>query len=463
MLNAAQGRNTGQNHDVANDVPDGRPFRPNAERRASQGLREGAAERRATLSSSQVTHLNRIAIIGGGPAGATAAERLARERPDGAGLHVTVFEERPDWEKPCGGGLPYKVLERYPYLLEAAQPHFVTNECEFVAGNGDAARFTMRRPLAIYSRRVLNGLLLDRAREAGAEVVADRVVGLRRIQERGGETWELRTRQGARHAADHVVIAAGGRTSLRRQLAPAFGRDDLLLTFGYYVPGSDSLLRVQFFEGFEGYAWAFPRPDHLSVGIAASAGQSSMAELKQRLQRFMERYGYDGTQAPVFSHVLPVLGHNSWRQLKLAGHGWSLIGDAAGLADPITGEGIHFAMRSGELLAEALAANAPETYPARVWRDFGRRLAFGARLTHRFYLGTFLGAPSTTRMIQLARRTTAFRHLLQDLIDGLQSYRTLAPRICWTFVRALAEMTMQRLHGPGACGTAKANSSFPAG
>lgn len=415
----------------------------------------GRGQRCVILNSPEVIHLKSVAIIGGGPAGATAAERLLRSRPD---LHVSIFEERLGWEKPCGGGLPYKVLDRYPFLLEAAEPHFVTRDCEFVAGNGDAARFTMRRPLAIYSRRVLNALLLDRARNAGAEVIADRVIDLQRADGSSGRGLELRTRQGARHSCDHVVIAAGGRTTLRRQLARPFTSGDLLLTFGYYVPGSAELLRVQFFRGFEGYAWAFPRPDHLSVGIAASARHSSMADLKQRLQRFMDQYGYDSKEAPVFSHVLPVLGRRSWKQMKLAGAGWSLVGDAAGLADPITGEGIYFAMRSGELVAEALADDAPEMYPRRVWSDFGRHLAFGARLTHRFYLGNFLGQPSTTRMIQLARRTTAFRHLLQDLIDGLQSYRTLAPRVCWTFVRALGEMAADSFRGPGPMGTLKADS-----
>lgn len=404
-----------------------------------------------------MVHLKSVAIIGGGPAGATAAERLIRSRPD---LQVSIFEERLGWEKPCGGGLPYKVLDRYPFLLDAAQPHFVTRDCEFVAGNGDAARFTMRRPLAIYSRRVLNGLLLDRARSAGAEVIPDRVIDLQPADRSGGRGWQLRMRQGGKYACDHVVIAAGGRTTLRRRLAPAFGPEDSLLTFGYYVPGADDLLRVQFFHGFEGYAWAFPRPDHLSVGIAASARHSSMADLKQRLQSFMDQHGYDSKEAPIFSHVLPVLGRRSWKRMKLAGVGWSLIGDAGGLADPITGEGIYFAMRSGELLAQALADNAPEKYPHRVWSDFGSHLAFGALLTHRFYLGNFLGQPSTTRMIQLARRTAVFRHLLQDLIDGLQSYRTLAPRVCWTFVRALGEMAAGSFRGPGSMETLKPDPSL---
>lgn len=383
-----------------------------------------------------------VAIVGGGPAGATAAERLARSRPD---LRVLVFEEKPGWEKPCGGGLPYKALRRYPFLLGAVVPRAVIRDAEFLAGNGDSARFALRRPLAIYSREVLNALLLERARGAGAEVFQDRVIGFERTE----LGWKLRTRHGDRTTCDHVVVAAGGRTTLRRQLAGAFPPEDLLLTFGYFVPGCETLLRVQFYEGFEGYAWAFPRTDHLSIGIAANARQATMADLKLRLHSFMERYGYERKAASIFSHVLPALRRKSWRKQKLAGSGWSLVGDAAGLADPITGEGIYFALRSGELLAEALADGVPDVYPSRVWRDFGGKLAFGAALTHRFYRGAVLGQSSTTRMVQLARRTAAFRHLIEDLMDGEQSYPTLAPRVCWTLVRALGETAYDAFRTPG--------------
>jgi flavin-dependent dehydrogenase len=243
--------------------------------------------------------------------------------------------------------------------------------------------------------------------------------------------WQVISR-GGRHPCDHVVLAAGGRTSLRQQLAPRLEAKDLLLTFGYYLPREDSLLRVQFLEDCEGYAWAFPRPDHLSVGVAGKLGELSMAGLKERLHAFMRRFGYgEPGGAQVFSHVLPALGSQSWRQLKLAGPGWSLAGDAAGLVDPITGEGIYFAMRSGELVADSILAGAPEGYPKRVWSDFGRKLAFGSHLVRRFYQGTFLGEVCTTRMIQYARRSQAFRKLMEDLIDGSQSYLTLVLRVGW--------------------------------
>jgi flavin-dependent dehydrogenase len=240
-----------------------------------------------------------------------------------------------------------------------------------------------------------------------------------------------------------LILAAGARTALRRLLLPDFGRDDFIQTFGYYAPGAEGPVRVQFFDNFEGYAWAFPRPDHLSIGIAGKIGVSTMAGLKRRLHDFMRAFGYDSaaaSSAPIFSHLLPTLSRASWKALTLAGPGWALAGDAAGLVDPITGEGIYFAMRSGELLADAILKGTPESYPERVRRDFIGKLAFGARLSHRFYLGTFLGEPSITRMIEYARRSRAFRQLLQDLIEGSQAYPSLAAKVCWAFVRSVRDL-----------------------
>jgi flavin-dependent dehydrogenase len=240
-----------------------------------------------------------------------AAERLAR-----AGARVTLFEENEAWEKPCGGGVPYKALRRYPFLLEASDEHVCIDDVELVAANGSAVRIRLRQPLAIYSRFVLNRLLLRRAREAGAEIVQERIQGFRRT----GSGWRLEIRgrrspgedplrsgrslsmptslppsdfenrrseaphptaygghplpqggegcgPGCFHArattlihtedysAEYLILSAGARSQLRSLLAAPLGARDFMLTFGYYAPSVDRLLRVQFFEGFEGYAW----------------------------------------------------------------------------------------------------------------------------------------------------------------------------------------------------------------
>lgn len=387
-----------------------------------------------------------VAIIGGGPAGAMAAQKLAAH-----GFQVTVFEEKRGWEKPCGGGLPYKALRRYPFLLDAAEPHTVVRDAELVAANGGTVRFRLREPLVIYSRAALNRLLLARAEDAGAGVVVDRILDFRR----DGAGWKLRGRH-ADYTADYLVLAAGARSRLRGILTPHLEARDFMLTFGYYTPLSASLrerglgnvLRVQFFADFEGYAWAFPRCDHLSLGLCGKVGESRMAELRERLGGFMHRFGYvppgadSAARGPVFSHLLPALSIERWNDLRLSGAGWALAGDAGGLVDPVTGEGIYFALRSGELLADALAERAPESYAERVWRDFGKRLALGARLARRFYHGKFFGEFSTTRMVQFARRSPTFLGIVQNLIDGSQSYSGLAGRLYLSLSRALIEMAL---------------------
>ncbi|MBI3695309.1 MAG: FAD-dependent monooxygenase, partial [Acidobacteria bacterium] len=91
-----------------------------------------------------------IAIIGGGPAGAFAGESLA-----GAGLAVTIIDEKLAWEKPCGGALTAKALEQYPFLASGEAPKRFVDRAVLVASSGARACLRLRRPIAIYSRQVL--------------------------------------------------------------------------------------------------------------------------------------------------------------------------------------------------------------------------------------------------------------------------------------------------------------------
>jgi flavin-dependent dehydrogenase len=202
-----------------------------------------------------------------------------------------------------------------------------------------------------------------------------------------------------------------------------------MLTFGYYVPGHDDLLRAQFFEKFEGYVWAFPRPDHLSVGICGKVGEDSMAGLRERLHRFMFRFGYSLERATVYSHLLPALSVDTWSTLRLGGPGWALAGDAGGLVDPVTGEGIYYAMRSGELLAESLLEGAPELYPARVLEEFGKALALEARLARTFYYGEYIGGAVPKRLVEFGARSQRCLAVIQDMFEGSQSYLGMAAKL----------------------------------
>jgi flavin-dependent dehydrogenase len=170
-----------------------------------------------------------------------------------------------------------------------------------------------------------------------------------------------------------------------------------------------------------------------------------MAELRARLGVFMQKSGYAPDPERIYSHLLPSLSVESWGKLRLAGPGWALAGDAGGLVDPVTGEGIYYAMRSGELLAEALLEDLPQTYPERVRNDFGRSLALGARLGRMFYHGEFLGGGVTTRMVEFGTHSRKLLEVVQDLVEGSQSYLGLFARLQMGLTRTLLETGVGRL------------------
>jgi flavin-dependent dehydrogenase len=136
--------------------------------------------------------------------------------------------------------------------------------------------------------------------------------------------------------------------------------------------------------------------------------------------------------AAFYGHVIPSLGKARWRSNRVAGDGWLAVGDAAGLVDPVTGEGLYYAIRSADLAAEALlqdGESAAEQYRSVVWREFGADLEVGATLASRLFRGRFLWGDVTSRMIQFIRRSPTLCHIVQDLFAGTQSYLDLKPRL----------------------------------
>src|SRR5204863_4682695 len=106
-----------------------------------------------------------IAVLGGGPAGALAAERCAS-----AGLRTILFDEKLAWEKPCGGGITYKAYHQYPFLLNNSAPKKSVEQTVIGAPTAGEVTLDLARPLIVYARKDLNQLLLDRAAAAGANL-----------------------------------------------------------------------------------------------------------------------------------------------------------------------------------------------------------------------------------------------------------------------------------------------------
>ena len=219
-----------------------------------------------------------VAVLGGGPAGATAAERLAR-----AGLRTIVLDEKLAWEKPCGGGITYKAYSQYPYLIDNDTPKKMVTDTLLAAPKAGTVKMSLTQPLVIYSRVDLNGMLLNRAERAGAEIEKERVLGL----DRTSRGWLIRTKSG-RIDADFCVVATGARNPLR-DVGTQYTAQDTMYALGYWVPSNQLHIDIQFLSKLEGYIWVFPRADHLSVGICGK-GESAQC-LRARLERYMDEKG----------------------------------------------------------------------------------------------------------------------------------------------------------------------------
>src|SRR5205823_856251 len=171
---------------------------------------------------------------------------------------------------------------------------------------------------------------------------------------------------------------------------------EMEVAFGYRAPlpnSADAATVVAFLPKWVGYAWAFPRIDHVSFGIATTQDAFDHESLDELMWDFMVSY-YDsyrtaagrrrvinspmkiwkaaenGTadqtrndlkkSAQRYAARIPGLAPRTWDTRRASGEGWALLGDAAGFADPVTGEGIYYALRSAELFAEAFLRGAPE-------------------------------------------------------------------------------------------------------
>jgi len=374
-----------------------------------------------------------VAVLGGGPAGAFASEQLAR-----GGVKTRLFDEKLAWEKPCGGGLSYKAYRDYPFLANGETAKRLIPETTLSTRAAGEVRMKLRHPLIIYSRVELNGMLLARAEQAGVAIEKTRVMGL----EPTPTGWRVRTRAGAVEV-DYCIVATGARNPLR-DFGTRYTAEDTMSTLGYYVPGSQGHIDIQFLTNLEGYIWVFPRCDHLSVGICGKGARAKV--LRDRLELFLRERGIPFAGERFYSHVLPSLTQSSWAANRVAGDRWMAVGDAAGLVDPVTGEGLYYAIRSGDLASRALLNETvaleekSTSYRSALASEFTDDLNCAARMAQRLYLGNFALGSMPDRLIQMSRRSALLRDVVQDLFAGIQPYATLKSRLKSRFTGTMSEV-----------------------
>ena len=274
-----------------------------------------------------------VLVVGGGPAGSTTALRLAE-----AGASVLLVDKaRFPRDKPCGGGLTMRAVRQCP--VDPAP--VVEEEVDLVEIRfrfGDAVVRRTREPVILMTqRRRLDAFLLDAARERGVEV-----------QE--GTTVDVESAD-----VDVVVAADGANGTTARALGLGGG-----IVHGVAYEGNatyDDLDRerykrravVELADIPGGYGWVFPKGDHANVGVGAS--QHAGPELREHLRRVCEAHGLEPScLSELRGHRLPM----RLPETRIAGERALLVGDAAGLVDPASGDGMYECFVSSRLASAAI-------------------------------------------------------------------------------------------------------------
>jgi geranylgeranyl reductase family protein len=353
-----------------------------------------------------------IAVVGAGPAGTWASILLAQR-----GHSVTLIDSQAPWEKPCGGGVTAKALSNFG-VFESSLPRTIIDRVTIYFGDINSVNVTPQKPIAVVSRQDLARHLLQDAEKSGVRILRKRV---NRI-EQTARGWLISSREGSLQS-DFLIGADGATSLVRRTVSAGLGPEDLCVTLGYFIRGEfPPHMKIYFVPGFEGYIWSFPRPNHTSYGVITRSEPGWTGRAKLLLSNFIAAdLGTEALdQAEFYSAPVPCLGPESWKKNRIAGQRWALIGDAAGLVDPITGEGIYYAFRSAQILADTITQ--PDQYAATIGSEISRELERASRMYRRFYRGRFLGGDFKKRMVQLSGRSKTLRSVLGNLVVGNQNY-----------------------------------------
>lgn len=304
----------------------------------------------------------RVAVVGGGPAGSSAAEVLAK-----AGIETYIFERKLDNAKPCGGAIPLCMVSEFdlpPEIIDRrVRKMKMISPSNIEVNIGETLKDD--EYIGMCRREVLDGFMRDRAAKLGANLINGTVYQLD-IPNNDNEPYTL-------HYADHsngsaqgemktlkvdVVIGADGANS---RIAKAIDAGDYNYAIAFQerirLPEDKMAYYEDLAEMYVGndvspdfYAWVFPKYDHVAVGTGTmKVNQAMIKDLQAGIRKRAAKRLEGGEIIKVEAHPIP----EHPRPRRVVGR-VALVGDAAGTVTKSSGEGIYFAAKSARMCAEVI-------------------------------------------------------------------------------------------------------------
>ncbi len=369
-----------------------------------------------------------VIVIGGGPAGSSAARKASS-----LGLKTLLVEKEnfPRY-KPCGGAVSEAALSYLGFQIPSAILERDILGIRIIYKGKKFEKYAPQRIGILVDRKVFDDYLLKMARKSGAEIImGERVVDFADKKDR-----VIITTEKGEYEAHFLIIAEGAHGNLQYRVREKPRKDEYAISFMAEIKEDDDKINDHLDNIIEvhtgmlkmGFGWVFPHRGYYSVGIAGLA--KYLDNPKKKIREFLNLLDFPDRH-PIISHLIPAGGIKR----RLTTPRVMVVGDAAGFVDSFYGEGISYAIRSGQIASETISKMMErgssftlDDYSSFVENEFEKNLRYSllmSKFANSFPLFFALAVENESlvdKFIDISLQKVTYKNLLRWLVPRLPRY-----------------------------------------